>query len=214
MKVSGFFILSMVFAGLFAPRPAELFAQTQRDALFEYHRGNYAVAAEICKDEIAYNDQNIESYIVLCWSLLKLSRYSEAAQFAEKATEIRRYDVRLLEIKGEIDYYSGRNANALEYFEEYINLAPEGSRIDLVYYYIGEIYIRLGRYRHADIALSTALHYTQGNAQWWTRLAYAREMSGDMRDSEKAYRQAITLDPNLTDARRGLERTRAAIGMR
>jgi cytochrome c-type biogenesis protein CcmH/NrfG len=47
--------------------------------------------------------------------------------------------------------------------------------VGIAYYYMGEIYLRLGRFGHADIAFSTALQYSSGNAKWWARLGYARE---------------------------------------
>jgi tetratricopeptide (TPR) repeat protein len=189
-----------------------LAAQMSRDALLEYRNRNFNAAVAICKEEIEINPNNLDSYIVLCWSLLRLGRYSEAAPYAETAAALSRYDVRVVEIQGEVDFYRGRNSSALTFFQEYINLAPEGADIDAAYYFIGEIYIRLGRYRHADIALSTALHYMPGNVQWWVRLAYAREMSGEKREAEQAYQRALALDRNLADARRGLERTRTAPG--
>jgi tetratricopeptide (TPR) repeat protein len=187
-------------------------AQTKPDALLEYRGGNYSAAAEICRAEIQADRQNIESYVVLCWSLLKMGQFDTVRSFAETALSISPYDVRLLEIMGEINYYQGRNIEALKYFQDYINLAPEGQRIDTVYYYCGEIYIRLGRFQHADIALSTALHYVPGNAHWQTRLAYARENSGNLREAAAVYEKALSLDPQLADAQRGLARVRSALG--
>ena len=119
--------------------------------------------------------------------------------------------MRITEILVEISYFGGRNNDALQYFQEYINLAPEGQRIHTVYHFLGEIYIRLGRYRHADIALSTAVHYKPENAAWWTRLAYARENAGDLAEAVTAYERALALDSQLSDARRGLERARRAL---
>jgi predicted Zn-dependent protease len=84
----------------------------------------------------------------------------------------------------------------------------------MVYYFIGEIYIRLGRFRHADIALSTAVHYVPGNAAWWTRLAYARENAGEFQEAVRAYERALSLNAQYADARRGLERTRQAMAIR
>jgi tetratricopeptide (TPR) repeat protein len=191
--------------------PSSLRAQTRPDALLEYRNGNYERAAEICRDEIAQNAGNLESHVVICWSLLRLNRFEEAAAYAQAGRNLSRYDVRITEILGELSYFAGRNAEALQYFQEYINLAPEGQRIDTVYYFLGEIYIRLGRYRHADIALSTAVHWMPGNAAWWARLAYARENAGDLAEAVSAYERALTLDSQLSDARRGLDRVRRAL---
>jgi tetratricopeptide (TPR) repeat protein len=189
-------------------------AQNRPDALLEYRNGNYERAVAICRNEITQNSNNLDSHVVICWSLLRLNRFEEALTFARAGRNISRYDARIIEILGEVSYYEGRNAEALQYFQEYINLAPEGQRIDMVYYFLGEIYIRLGRYRHADIALSTAVHWMPGNADWWTRLAYARENAGDLAEAITAYERALALNSQLSDARRGLDRTRQALGSR
>ncbi|MDR1654671.1 MAG: tetratricopeptide repeat protein [Treponema sp.] len=189
-------------------------AQTRPDALAEYRNGNYEQAVQICKNELKLNPRNLESHVVICWALLRLNRYSEARNYARAAQNLSRYDARIIEVFGEIDYFEGRNNEALQYFQEYINLAPEGQRIETVYYYIGEIYIRLGRFRHADIALSTAVHWRPDNAEWWTRLAYARENAGDLSEAVKGYEKALELNSRLSDARRGLERVRQALASR
>jgi tetratricopeptide (TPR) repeat protein len=193
------------------------FAQIRPDALAEYRNGNYERAVSICMSEIAANPANLESHVVICWSLIRLGRYRDAMTYARAGWNLGRYDVRIIEILGEINYYEGQNNEALQYFQEYVNLAPEGQRIDMVYYFVGEIYIRLGRFRHADIALSTAVHWVPGNAAWWIRLAYARESAGDLgdlSDAITAYEKALSLDSRLADARRGLERVRRAMASR
>jgi tetratricopeptide (TPR) repeat protein len=190
------------------------FAQVRPDALVEYRNGNYERAVSICMDEIAANANNLDAHVVLCWSLIRLNRYQDALSYAQLGRSLSRYDPRVIEILGEISYYEGRNREALQYFQEYINFAPEGSRIETVYYFIGEIYIRLGHFRHADIALSTAVHWQPGNAAWWTRLAYARENANDLSEAITAYERALSLNSQLTDARRGLSRARQALGTR
>jgi tetratricopeptide (TPR) repeat protein len=224
MKTGLFFRGAMALFFLFFP--GRLFAQTRADALIEYRNGNYEAAVAICKGELAANPNNLESHVVLCWSLINLGRYEEALGYARNGRALSRYDPRIVEILAEIAYYQGRNLEALERFQEYVNLAPEGGRIDLAYYFVGEIYIRLGRFRHADIALSTAVHYVPGNAAWWTRLAYARENAAgprpagrqaqaqyalELQEALKAYEQALALNAQYSDARRGLDRVRQAM---
>jgi tetratricopeptide (TPR) repeat protein len=185
-----------------------LFAQERPDALREYRNGNYEGAVSICTNEIVANPNNLESHVVICWSLIRLGRYNEAQRYGIAGRNISRYDPRIIEILGEANFYQGQNTEALQLFQEYINLAPEGSRVDTVYYFMGEIYIRQGRFNHADIALSTAVYYLPGNAEWWTRLAYARENSGSLQGALTAYERALSLNSQLIDARRGLERIR------
>jgi len=207
MKGSKPFLVFCIFL-LF---PCLLFAQTRPDALAEYRNNNFERAVEICKDEIAVNPNNLESYVVICWSLIRLGRYNEALDSARTGRNISRYDVRITEALGEICYYLGRNNEALQYFQEYINMAPEGARIETVYYFLGEIFIRLGRFRHADIALTTAVYRYPGNAVWWTRLAYAQENAGDLHEAAVSYEKALSLNSQLNDAIRGLERVRQAL---
>jgi tetratricopeptide (TPR) repeat protein len=183
-------------------------AQLGDDALLEYHNKNYLAAVEICQRELQVNQANIDSYVVLGWSLIALGRYGDAETSALMGRGFSRYDARLTEILGEASYFLGKNAVALQYFQEYINLVPEGQRIDIAYYFIGEINIRLGRFSYADIALSTAVHYQPQNVLWWTRLAYARERIGELRTAATAYENALALNANFADARRGLDRVR------
>jgi len=186
----------------------------QKDPLQEYRKGLYEEAIAICRADIAANPNNLESHVVLCWSLLNLGRYEECRTYALTGRNISRYDPRLIEILGEVYYYQGRNTEALQYFQEYVSLAPQGSRINNVYYYIGEIYIRQGRFRRADIALSTAVYYMPRNAYWWVRLAYARENAGEFRSAAAAYEQALALNENQSDAQKGISRVRAYLAER
>ena len=185
----------------------------REDALWEYRAGRYEEAVRICRGEIAANPNNLESYVVLCWSLLGLGRYEECRTAALAGRNISRYDPRIIEALGEAYYFQGRNAEALQYFEEYVNLVPQGgSRLNTVYYYIGEIFIRLGNFRRADIALSTAVYYMPRNAEWWARLAWARESAGEIAGAIGAYEKALALDPAFSGVRQGLERVRARLG--
>lgn len=183
-----------------------MMAQTRPDALKEYRAGNYERAVEICRMELAETPGNMDSHTVLGWSLLRLGRNKEALEAGTAAMNQARYDVRIIEIVGEAHYFLGNNRDALKFFEEYCVLAPTGDRIALVYFYMGEIFIRLGEYNHADMAFTTAVYHSANTAKWWARLGYAREMAQDYRYSLEAYDKALQLNTALTEALRGKER--------
>jgi len=186
--------------------PAAAHAQEKQDALELYKNGSYLRAIEICQQELKEVPNRMDAYAVLGWSLLKLKRYQEALDSTQKALNISRYDPRILEIMGEALYFLGKRQEALKYFQEYVAVAPTGGRIDLAYYYMGEIFILQGRYNHADIAFSTALYHSPNTADWWARLGYVREQAGDYQWSLEAYSKALALNPNLEDALRGKSR--------
>lgn len=185
----------------------------QEDALLLYQQGQYNRAVEVCLRELQERDRDqakrrMDSYTVLGWSYLKLGEYEKALSSAKEARKEIRYDIRVIEVEGEAYYYLGKNTEALALFEEYVSLSnnTSGGRIDSVYYFMGEIFLRLAEYQHADIAFSTALHYSPQVAQWWARLGYAREQIPNVEGAESAYTKALELRPSLEDAQAGLER--------
>jgi len=196
-------LIILLFSPVFTVHP-----QNRPDALAEYRAGRFERAVQICRDEIAENPNNLESHVVICWSLIRLNRLEEAMRYARAGRAIHRFDVRITQILGEIHYYQGRNEEALQFFQEYASAAPEGARIDQVYYFMGEIFIRQGRFRHADIALSTAVHWMPNNAAWWVRLGFARENARDTSGAIDAYDRALALNSQLADAQRGIDRIR------
>ena len=183
-------------------------AQETEDALAAYTSGDYREAVRICLVELESMPRNMNSYSVLGWSLLALGEHQEALEHAQRGFAISPRDPRIIEILGESHYYLGDNINALTYFEQYAVLAPTGDRIENVYYFMGEIFIRLEEYNHADIALSTAVYHSPNSSSWWARLGYAREMVGDFIEALYAYQRALTLNPSLSEALRGRDRVR------
>lgn len=209
-------ILTIVFAlfmvSIFAPQIlAQQFVPQQKvDALKLYTEGKYTEAIAVCEQELVDNPNNLDSYTVLCWSLVRNRQYVEAEQRASEGLKVNAYDHRLIEIFAEAKFYLGKNKEALPLFEQYISYVPtSGSRIGSAYYYMGEIYIRQGRYQHADISLTMAVRMEPLLDYWWTRLGYAREMAGSYRSAVAAYDKALSLNPSQGDASRGRERSRS-----
>lgn len=186
----------------------------KEDALVLYRNGQYERAIEVCLrelDEYAPEQVNkkLDAYTVMCWSLLRLKRYDEAIARGKEALSVFPYDQRIIETLGEAYFFKGDNLNALSYFEQYAVLNPTGQWIQNAYYYMGEIYIRLGEFAHADIAFSTALYHSPHIARWWSRLGYAMEREEDRDGAIKAYKEAVRLKPDQEDALLGLERLQA-----
>ena len=186
-------------------------AQEKKDALKLYRQGSYEESVAVCLEELeSYSDTQVvrrmDSYTVLGWALIGLSRFDDAIAYSREALNYSRYDTRVIETLGEAYYFKGDYTEGLNYFQQYVALNPTGDRIAQVYSYMGETYIRMGMYNHADIALTTALYHIPSVARWWSRLGYAREGAGLADTAEEAYSKALSLQPNLQEARKGLER--------
>ena len=189
-----------------------VFAQAKVDALKLYREKKFTEAIAACEAELAANPNNMDSYAVLCWSLVRNKQYVEAEQRAIEANKKNPYDVRIMEILGEARYFLGKNNGAMEQFQKYVANAPESSsRVGTAYYYMGEIYIRQARYQHADIALSAAVRKEPLIANWWVRLGYSREMAKNYYEAANAYDEALRLNSSSIEAERGRNRVAAKL---
>lgn len=180
---------------------AFLYSQQRADALKMYQNGQYKDSIETCILEITENPKNMDSYAVLVWSLIADQQYERALYFCELSKEVSEYDPRILFSEAEANYFLGKNIQAINLFEKYIVYAPNGSKLAYVYYYFGEIYLRLKMFAHADIAFTTATHLNPNTASWWERLGYAREQMRDFTFALQAYEKALHLDQNFLDAK-------------
>lgn len=154
---------------------------------------------------VASVKDDIDAYVALSWSLVALGRHQEAETQAAKAYAIRK-DPRLAQALGEAAYMLGKNELALKMLGEYLAAFSEGPRAGNSYYLCGELYLRLAKYNHADIALSAAVLHYPNNPLWLTRLGWAREKSKKYLQALSAYEQALALNPNLVDAQEGRKR--------
>ncbi len=199
--------LAAVFILLSIAAAAQNDAPAKQDALLFYNSGRYSEAIKICEQELAAEPNRVDSYVVMCWAMVRNKQHSEAEQKANEGLAISPYDLRLIEILGEARYFLGKNNGAIEQFQRYVANAPEsGSRVGTAYYYMGEIYIKQARYQHADISLSTAVKKEPLLDRWWVRLGYAREMAKDYHGAINAYDEALRLNPSSVDAERGRAR--------
>jgi tetratricopeptide (TPR) repeat protein len=176
------------------------------EAQAAFKEGRYEDAVALSLQVVEKDPAAVEGYLVLWWSYLKESNWESALSYALKAYNQHRYDYRLAEILGRASYSLGRNDESLRYFQEYVTLLPEGTQAGPIYFLMGELYIRLGRFSHADISFTTAVNFMPTDAYAWFRLGYSRERAGDYPNALAAYDQSLKLNPGLKDSSMGKQR--------
>jgi tetratricopeptide (TPR) repeat protein len=167
----------------------------------------YTEAVRICREEIARNAGNMDSYTVLTWALQRQRNYSEVITWGERALRIAS-DMRITETMGEAYFYLNNYTESLRFMQRYVNALPQGDRASVAYFFIGEIYRLSGKWRHADIAYTTAVRLEPGSALWWYRLGSVRESAGENTFAVEAYERALALNPNYREANEALTRMR------
>jgi len=199
-------------AALFFVGVSALLVAQAPDALQLYRNGRYNAAVQATLDEIEQMPRNMNAYSVLGWSLLAQNRNEEALEYGTRALAVARFDHRIVHIVAEANFRLNNNERALDLYQQYTAIRPQGVHIPQVYFNMGEIFIRMGEFNRADIAITTALHHEDENINWWVRLGYVREQINDHEYAEVAYRQALEMNPNHTAALQGLSRVEAIVG--
>jgi tetratricopeptide (TPR) repeat protein len=187
--------------------------QTGRDMESRNRRAEadsyYNEAIRICNEEVARNEATGETYTVISWTLLRQNKYADVGTWGERGLRLYANEYRIIEALGEAWFYLGDYRRSLSFFQRYTNAIPNGERTSIAFFFIGEIYRLTQRYRHADIAYTTAVRLSPNVPLWWYRLALAREGAGDKDQAIEAVQRAIRLDPNYQNALDALARLQA-----
>lgn len=199
-----------------------LFAQEKPDALKTYRQGRdfeaqgrtadanerYEKAISICKEEIAQNAGNMDSYAVLTWTFIRQRKYQETIEWGLKGMKVNPSDYRVTESLGEAYFYLSDYKESLKYMQKYVDSAPQGERVSVAYFFMGEIFRIQRKFKHADIAYTTAVKMEPSLALWWYRLGTVREQASEFSPAAAAYEKAVSLSPSYKDASEALERVR------
>ena len=190
-----------------------MFPTEETSSIFStlYREGKYDEAILECEKEIASNANNIDSYIVLSLIYIAMKDYSKAYTSTQRGRKVQQYHPRLIEMQAISCYHLGRNIEGLNLLQTYLSYTSQEKDVSDIYYYMGEIYLRLSQYNHADIALSTAVNIRPFEVAWWARLGYAREKSKTYKYSLEAYQKALSFDSNYFDALEGKRRVLSAL---
>jgi tetratricopeptide (TPR) repeat protein len=197
------------------------FSQTRPDAMSNFRAGRdmeaqgrkdeaenyYREAVRICLHEINEKTATIETYVALVATLNRQQKYADTITWGEQGLKMRN-DYRIVETMGEAYFFLGNYKASLKAMQAYTNALPEGEHTATAYFFIGEIFRIQKKYRHADIAYTTAVKLQPELTLWWYRLGSVRESAGETASARAAYEQALKINPNNADAVRALERTR------
>ena len=171
----------------------------------------YGQAIEICDTELAGDPKRMDAYAVKCWCLFRLNRHQDVVDIGGTALKSQ-FDARIAEVMGESYYYLGKNDLAIKSFQKYIESGQYTDRLSTAYFYIGETYLRMKKWSHADIAYTTAVRREPSMSRWWYRLGQVCENLGDWQRAVDAYTKALSLSPGMQEASDGLVRTKAKLG--
>jgi len=223
---SALFRNSLLLVVFFCVSVGVAFSQNSSNALSSYRTGRdlesrnrtseadvfYADAVRICNDEIARNAAGRDTYTVLTWTLLRQKKYTDVITWGERGLRLYADEYRIVETMGEAYFYLNDYDQSLKFMQRYANSAPQGDRVSVAYFFLGEIYRLRKQFLHADVAYSTAVRLQPDLALWWYRLGSVREAAGDFSQAVIAYQQAVKLNPNYREANDGLTRSRAQAG--
>ena len=211
--MSKFSLLLLFFSMSFSFYAQSMFSTEEASLLSSrlYHEGKYNEAVVECEKEIASNANNIDSYITLTLVYIAMKDYAKAYNTSQRGRKVQQYHPRLIEMQAISCYHLGRNIESLNLLQTYLSYTSQEKDVSQIYYYMGEIYLRLSQYHHADIALSTAVSIRPFEISWWARLGYVREKSKTYKYSLEAYNKALSFDNNYFDALEGRKRVLSAL---
>ncbi len=223
-RAPGVLIAAVFLAVVFS---ATVSAETHPDAMTLYRQGRdleyqgktaaamaaYSQAVTRSEQAISANPRNMESQVVLNWSLFRLGKHQEVLKYGQEALKIA-FDPRIVEVLGESSYLLGQNEEALGYLQKYIETAEDTAELaPNAYYYMGEAYMRLKKFAHADIAFTTALVKAPTMYRWWYRLGFACEAQGQYKRAYDAFGKSLSINPRFEDAIAGRDRVKAKAGL-
>jgi len=200
-------------------------APPRTDALLMYRQGRdletagkqadaqakYTQAISVCDQELAADPKRTEAYVVKCWCLFRLGRHEEVISTGQAGMKVA-FDGRISEVMGESWFFLGQMDNCIKSLQKYIETTGDnGDRGPTAYFFMGEAYLRLKKFSHADIAYSTAVLKEPGMSRWWFRLGNACEGMEEWKRALDAYNKAIALSPTYTEAINAQVRAKAKV---
>ena len=162
-------------------------------------------AAVIYKRIIETGSKTLSPYTALADIALHANDLAQAARWLDRATKIDAKHPKVLLAWGKLEKARGNLTEAIALFEQARDLADDSASL---FSALGEAYSRTKQWEKAASAYETALKRHRKNTDW--RLGWARALhhGGKYREAEEKYRELLAINPEFTDAWRGLRALR------
>jgi spermidine synthase len=164
-----------------------------------------ADAAVIYKRIIEAGAKELLPYTGLADIALHAKDISQAGQWIARAAAVNAKHPTVLFARGKLESARGEFPRAIELFED---ARKSGEDSASLFSALGEAYSQTKQWEKAALAYQTALRRHRKNAAWRLAWAHALHHAGKYREAEEKYRELLALNPELTEAWRGLRALR------
>jgi tetratricopeptide (TPR) repeat protein len=168
-----------------------------------YMNGNYEAAIVAFKELLKSAPNNPPACRALAWCQYSLYRYEEAMLSINQALALNEADETSWSLKASIlteDAIRRNNTANLIKASNIFKRVAEGSRLWVDHYNYGNVLSALGQYEAAKLEFRTAIQYDSQQALVWNNLAITYYHLHDHDEELKCYDQALTINPNLSEA--------------
>jgi spermidine synthase len=159
-------------------------------------------AKDIYAKIVRLDSKEILPYIGLGTIALHRNDLAEAERWLRDAERIQPKHAAVLLALGRLESAKGNYAQAVTLLEE---SKDRGENSATLYSQLGEAYYQLKQWERSAVSLQEALRQQRRNTRW--RLLYANALGqlGKTKEAEVKYREVLALDPNSSEAWKGLK---------
>lgn len=186
---------SFLLLFIFTIFTVSLFSQDnalQGGADVAFRNGEYARAAEICRNELKADIRNFNSWFFLTRALLQSGQYNLAKSECKRALQYFPTNAALHEILGAASFYLNEYDEALSALTFGVQNGPDSTfRRTVTWNQIATIYLANKQYNLAVAAYSEAIRLNPTNYAWLERSAFANYKAGLVSEALKQYKRIV-----------------------
>ncbi len=195
--VAGSVMLAMVASAATAQSAAPSAGEYRQLGLGYRQQGRYEDAIAAFQKSVALEPHNVSAQVLLGWTQHLAKQPLAAAQTLQTALSLNPFNVETSNALGIVHLVGGDLAAAVLTHSWATLLKPDN---EISYYNLSLAWQRLGQYDFAIATAQVAAQLEPSNPHPLLALAMAQWGNGDRTVAHQSYRQALSLNPGLTDA--------------